>query len=230
MDLAVPHLPQDDTDRLVRQAASGDPSAVAALLERHRQHLRRMVAVRLDARIAARVDPSDVVQETLITAHKRLDAYLADPVVPFYIWLRQLAWDRLADLHRLHVRAARRSVTREYRWTAAGLSDESTCSLFGCLPSAQSTPSEKLMRQEFLRRARQAMELLRETDREILVMRHLEELSVTEVANILGIAPGTVKSRHFRALERLQSVLNADRDDRPEEDSCEARGDDPDDG
>ncbi len=216
---------ENETDALVRGAAAGDRSAVDALLERHRRHLRRMVAVRLDARIAARVDPSDIVQETLIAAHKRLDAYLADPVVPFYAWLRQLAWDRLVDLHRFHLRSARRSVAREYRWTAEALSDASTCSLFGHLAAPCSTPSEKLMRQEFLHRVRRTMQQLRETDREILVMRHLEELSVREVADILGIAPGTVKSRHFRALERLQSLLDEELHDDSGDDNQRAQGD-----
>jgi RNA polymerase sigma-70 factor (ECF subfamily) len=217
MDAAMTQSPQNDTDRLVQQAAAGDRRAAEALMERHRRRLRRMIAVRLDARIAARVDPSDVVQETLMVAHERLEAYLRDPAVPFYVWLRQLAWDRLADLHRFHVRAQRRSVAREYRWTPAALSDESALSLFGRLPSPLSSLGEKMLRQELLGRVRHAMQRLRETDREILVMRHLEELSVQEVAEILGIAPGTVKSRHFRALEKLQSLLDRERGDADED-------------
>jgi RNA polymerase sigma-70 factor (ECF subfamily) len=200
---------QNDTDRLVELAAAGRADAVDELLARHRQRLRRMIAVRLDARLGTRVDPSDVVQETLFAAHRKLAAYLRNPVVPFHAWLRQLAWDRLNELHRFHFRE-RRSVDREQRWTPAMLSDESALSLVGGLTSGRSTPGEQAVRYELLRRVREALARLRETDREILIMRHLEELSVQEVATILGIAEGTVKSRHFRALEKLKGLLHDD--------------------
>src|SRR5262245_8049497 len=102
-----------DTEQLLAQASHGDAAARSQLLQRHRGRLKRMVAVRADPRLAARVDPSDVVQETLAEANARLDAYLRDRPLPFYPWLRQLAQQRLIDLHRRHVRARRRSVTRE---------------------------------------------------------------------------------------------------------------------
>src|SRR5262245_33964409 len=105
--------PDPDTDQLLADASRGDAHARGRLLERHRPRLRRMVAVRLDRRLAARVDPSDVVQEALLEASARLDEYLRDRPIPFYPWLRRLAYVRVADAYRRHLRAGRRSVERE---------------------------------------------------------------------------------------------------------------------
>jgi RNA polymerase sigma-70 factor (ECF subfamily) len=210
MNAAMTHSPDNDTDALVQRAALGDESAVQRLMDRHRSRLRRMVEVRLDPRVAPRVDPSDIVQETLLTAHQRLNDYLAKQGVSFYVWLRQLATSRLIDLHRHHVRTLRRSVAREQRWSPTFFSDESALSLVNRLPGAEASPSEQMLRKELLRRVRQAMEQLAATDREILIMRHLEELSVRHVAEVLDISEGTVKSRHFRALARLQRLLGDD--------------------
>lgn len=114
----------DDTDRLIRRARDGDRSAADDLLVRHRQRLKYMVTVRLDRRLAGRVDPSDVVQETLIEASRRLDTYLHERSMPFYPWLRGLAWNGMVDLHRRHVLASKRTVDREVHDLA--LSDTSS--------------------------------------------------------------------------------------------------------
>ena len=207
MNAAMTQSPDNDTDDLVAQAARGEARAVQDLMDRHRDRLRRMIEVRLDPRVAPRVDPSDIVQETLLTAHQRLNDYLATQSVSFYVWLRQLATSRLIDLHRHHVRTQRRSVAREQRWSPTSLSDDSAMCLISQLPGAEASPSEQILRQELLRRVRYAMEQLAPTDREILIMRHLEELSVRHVAEVLDISEGTVKSRHFRALAKLQRLL-----------------------
>src|SRR5437870_3588834 len=102
-----------DTEELLRRAGEGDAVARGALLDRHRRRLRQMIACRMDPRLAARLDPSDVVQETLAEADRRLDGYLNERPLPFYPWLRKLAWDRLVEQHRRHLRARRRSVLRE---------------------------------------------------------------------------------------------------------------------
>src|SRR5438445_7328535 len=102
---------EPDTEELLRRAGGGDRDARGALLQRHHDRLRRMVALRMDPRLAARVDPSDIVQDSLAEADQQLDIYIRDQPLPFYPWLRQIAWDRLADAHRRHIRAARRSVT-----------------------------------------------------------------------------------------------------------------------
>ena len=200
---------EPDTEELLNRAGDGDSAAREALLQRHRGRLGRMVALRMDPRLAARVDPSDIVQDSLIKADQRLDDYLRDRPLPFYPWLRQLAWDRLADAHRQHVRAARRSVTREHA-DPFRLPDNSAMELAGRLVSSATGPSGTARREELRVRVRQALEHLSERDREVLVLRHLEQLSVKEIAAVLGVSEGAVKTRTLRALQRLRAALGED--------------------
>jgi len=197
----------DDTDHLLARAAAGDAAARDDLLRRHRGRLRRMVAVRADPRLAARVDPSDVVQDTLAEAHRRLDEYLRDRPLPFYPWLRQLAQNRLIDLHRRHVLARRRTVTRE---EAAGLPDRSALALAERLFARQSSPSAGLHRRERRDRVRAALAALPDADREVLVLRVLEEMPTRDIAAVLGITESSVRSRQVRALGRLRKLLGPD--------------------
>ena len=198
---------QPDTEELLRQAGQGDPNARARLLARHRARLRKMVSCRLDRRLAARIDSSDVVQDVLAEASQKLGRYLRDRPLPFFPWLRQLAWERLAALHRRHVQAQKRSVRREEP-RALTLPDESAVELAGRLVARDSSPSQRLLREELLERMRRALLRLPERDREVLVLRHLEQLSVAEIAKVLEIRPGAVKVRHLRALERLRDQLD----------------------
>jgi RNA polymerase sigma-70 factor (ECF subfamily) len=193
-----------DTDQLLRRAAQGDRSAPGQLLDRHRSRLRRMVALRMDPRLAARVDPSDVVQEALADAARRLSDYLKERPLPFYPWLRRLAWDRLAVLHRRHIRAAKRSVQRE---EPPDLADESALELAERLIAAGSGPADRLQREERRLHVRAALEAMREQDREVLILRHLEQLSAAEIAAILDISEGAVYTRQLRALRRLRDLL-----------------------
>jgi len=197
-----------DTDALLAQAAEGVPRAKDELLRRFRDRLKRMIAVRMDHRLRKRVDPSDVVQETLILASRRLEEYLRDQPIPFYPWLRQLAWDQLVALQRKHLYAARRSRRREEDLVPA-LSDESVAGLASCVLDNAADPLRKLVRSELATRVRQAVERLPNAYREVLVLRHLEQLSTTETAEILGIGKSAVKMRHLRALERLKGLLDA---------------------
>jgi RNA polymerase sigma-70 factor (ECF subfamily) len=200
-----------DTDRLVEAASRGDAEARGGLLERFRRRLKRMVAVRLDRRLAARVDPSDIVQEALLEATSRLDEYLQERPLPFYPWLRRIAWDRLADAHRRHLHAGRRSVGRE---GPPALPGDSVLELAERLLSPASVgPSARLRRQERRDRVRTALERLPERDREVLVLRHLEDLPTAEAAAVLGISEGAVKVRLLRAVQRLRDLL--DREDLP---------------
>jgi RNA polymerase sigma-70 factor (ECF subfamily) len=200
---------EPDTEELIRRAAGGDTAARESLLGRHRRRLRRMVALRMDPRLAARVDPSDVVQETLTEADRRLDGYLKDRPLPFYPWLRQLAWDRLIEEHRRHIHAARRSVMREEAPSPA-LPDASALELAGRLVSAGASPSEAARRDELRERVREALEALSERDREVLVLRHLEQLTARETAAVLGLTEAAVKSRALRAMQRLRLLLGGD--------------------
>jgi RNA polymerase sigma-70 factor (ECF subfamily) len=197
-----------DTEQLLRRVSGGDDAARDQLLERYRRRLRRMVAVRFDVRLAARVDPSDVVQETLAEAAALLDRYLQERPLPFYPWLRQMAQRRLIELHRRHVLARRRSVTREE--AADGWPDHSAVGLAERLLGRLSTPSAHLHRQERRDRVRAALAALPEKDREVLVLRILEGLPTRDAAAVLGTSEVAVRSRQVRALERLRALLGPD--------------------
>lgn len=190
-----------------RLAAAGDTIARQRLLSKHRQRLRRMIAVRLDRRLLARVDPSDIVQETLLLADRRLDEYLRELPIPFYPWLRQLAWDQLVAAQRRHLYARRRSRSREEP-LATSLSDESVAELAGSLVDNTAEPLARLVSVEMRERVRMAVDQLPALYREILVLRHLEQLSTAEAAAVLGIGQSAVKMRHLRALESIKSLLS----------------------
>ena len=200
--------PDPDPEQLLRRAAEGSADACGQLLERHRPRLERMVALRMDKRLAARLDAADVVQDALAEAVARLPAYLRERPLPFYPWLRQLAWDRLAELHRRHVGTRKRSVTREERWQAE-LPEESALALAERLVGRTTSPSGRAARKEECERVRAALERLPGPDRELLVLRHLEQLSLAEIAAVLGVTEGTAGRRHLRALERLRALLGA---------------------
>jgi RNA polymerase sigma-70 factor (ECF subfamily) len=196
--------PEPDTDWLLRRVREGDDDARRRLLERHRRLLRQAVARRLDRRLAARVDPSDVVQETLAEADRQLDDYARRRPLPFYPWLCQLAFARLAAQYRRHVQAQRRSVKRE---EAVPLSHESVAELAERLVDRGSRPGSRVVRDELRRRVLDALGLLSEQDRDVLVLRHLEQRPTAEVAERLGISPGAVRTRSVRPLARLRELL-----------------------
>lgn len=202
---AAPNDP--NTDHLLVDASRGDPTAHQQLLARHRDRLRRMVALRMDRRVAARIDPSDVVQEALTAASQELTPYLRDRAIPFYPWLRRFAWERLLQLHRFHIRAQRRSVNREHRWEIP-LPDESVHQLADRLVASGTSPSHCLVRDEQRRIVTAAMGRLAEADREVLVLRYLEQLSFEEMAGALGIGQSAAKMRHLRAVHRLRVLLD----------------------
>ncbi len=188
-----------DSGELIERARGGDPAAAGAILTAQRDRLRRMIVGRLDRRLAARLDPSDVVQEALAAAARSLPGYLRNPPLPLFPWLCQFARERLAKLHRRHIRAGRRSIARE------------ECRGDGSpirLPDAVgSSPCERLIRDETRQRVRDAILRLPEDDRRILVLRDIESLPVAGVAEAMGISEGAARVRHLRALRRLQLLL-----------------------
>lgn len=198
--------PQPDTEELLRQAEDGDPRACERLLACHRDRLRKMIAWRLDRRLAARVDPSDVVQEVLLEASRKMDRYLRERPLPFFPWLRSLAGEHLVTLHRRHVRSRGRSVLREEAGVL-NLPDESAAELASRLVTSSTSPTQRALRQELRERVQQALGRLSERDREVLVLRNLEQLSVADTAEVLRISAAAVKVRHMRALERLHALL-----------------------
>jgi RNA polymerase sigma-70 factor (ECF subfamily) len=196
-----------DTEELLRQAGRGNRQAREGLLARHRDRLRKMVAWRLDRRLAARVDPSDVVQEVLAEASRKMERYLRERPLPFFPWLRSLAGEHLVTLHRRHVRSQGRTVLREAQGIL-NLPDESAAELAARLVSSATSPSQRALRKEERQSVREALEQLSERDREVLVLRNLEQLSVADTAEVLGMSVGAVKVRHLRALERLRALLD----------------------
>ena len=196
-----------DTAELLDRAEAGDRTAVGQLLQRHRERLRRMVAVHIDPRLSVRVDPSDVVQDAVADAAGKLDDYLRDRPLPFYPWLRQITWQRLIDTHRRHVKAEKRSVGRE---TAAYtvLPDRSAAQLADHLVARSASPSRQAARKESQQRVREALLQLSEHDREVLVLIYLEQLSPKEAGDVLAISEKAVTMRHLRALDRLRPLVD----------------------
>ena len=199
---------EPDTEQLLACVAQGDQAALGQLLAQHRPRLRHMIALRLDRRLQARLDPSDVLQEALAEAARRLVDYARLRPLPFYPWLRQLACERLVQLHRRHVRASKRSVRREQ--ANLPLSDESALALADRLVFRGSSPSARLQHSEQRRRVQAILEQLAASDREVLVLRYLEHLSTQELAAVLGLTPAGVKTRQLRALQRLRDLLGDD--------------------
>jgi RNA polymerase sigma-70 factor (ECF subfamily) len=203
------HTSGPESEIILRRAAEGDAAARAELLGRYRERLRRMIAFRLDKRVASRVDASDVVQESLKNAYLRLPEYLADPQESFYLWLRRIAWDRLMETYRLHITAEKRSVLSE-RPIAPELNDDSVCQLAQCIASTRFNPGQQAILAEMLERVHAALLKLRNDDREVLVLRYLEQLNVNEISRVLDISETAVTSRHFRALQRLREILGSE--------------------
>jgi RNA polymerase sigma-70 factor (ECF subfamily) len=195
-----------EAELLLRRANTGDVEARSELLELYRGRLRRMVAIRLDKRLAARVDPSDIVQEAMRDAFNRLPEYFAEPQISFYPWLRRIAWDRLMDMYRQHITAEKRSVLKEHLW-APDLNDESMAELAHSLAANSQNPRQRAMLDEMEARMMAALAQLKPNDREILILRYMEQLDVDEIASVLEISHTAVTSRHLRALQRLRLSL-----------------------
>src|SRR4051794_1127551 len=195
-----------DSESVLQRARSGDAAARSELLELYRGRLRRMVAIRIDKRLAARVDPSDIVQEAMRDAFKRLTEYFASPEIAFYPWLRRIAWDRLMDMYRQHITAEKRSVLKEHV-RAPELNDESMAELAHNLAANSQNPRQRAMLAELESRMMAALAQLKLEDRELLVLRYVEQLDVEEIANVLEISRTAVTSRHLRAVQRLRQFL-----------------------
>ncbi|MCI0465196.1 MAG: sigma-70 family RNA polymerase sigma factor [Gemmataceae bacterium] len=201
-----------DTEQLLQRIEAGDSAARSELLACHRARLKRLIALRLDRRLLARLDSSDVVQDVLAEADRKLTAYTQTRPLPFYPWLRELAGERLVKLRRDHLRAQKRDVRRE-EGPVWALPDESVLEMARRLVDPGTGPSQKVVREEMVQRVRRALERLSERDREVLVLRFLEQMSVREVAAVMGSSEGAVKTRQVRALERLHALLAQEQED-----------------
>ena len=200
----------DHTQDLLKGVENGDPSAMNQLMDRHREAVRRMVQMRLDQAVARRVDASDVVQDVLLEASQRLSDYIRNPSMPFHLWLRQLAKDRIIDMHRRHRAAQRRSVDREQHFSSFASDDHSAADLTALLRDAELTPAASALRKEMEERFVLALDQLEESDREIIIMRHFEHLGNGEVAEALGLSAPAAGMRYLRAIRRLRELLGTD--------------------
>lgn len=200
-----------ETEALLHRVARADALAADELWERHRPALRRMIGLRLDHVLARRVDASDIVQDVLLEASRRLADYLRNPSIPFHLWLRQIATDRVIDAHRRHRQSARRSMDRERPLAHArglGLADDrSSLDLAAQLRDPSPTPAALALRHELEGRFRDALARLDDDDREIILLRHFEQLSNGEAARTLGLSDAAAGMRHLRALRRLRALL-----------------------
>lgn len=198
-----------DADELLRRALTGDDAARAALFQKHRDRLRSLVKLRLDRRIASRIDASDVVQEAYLDYRKRFDDFARDPAQPFYLWLRRLTGQRLVDLHRTHLGAQKRDAGREVSIYRGGLPEASSASLAAQLLGRRTTASQAVQRAELKLRVQQALDALEPIDREVLTLRHFELLSNDEAAEVLKITKQAASNRYVRALKRIKIELDS---------------------
>ncbi len=198
----------DELDRLLRQAAGGDSGSWDALLEQHRDRLRRVIAFRLDGRLRGRVDPSDVIQEVCLEGWRHLGDYLQRPEVPFFLWLRGIAGNKLLEVHRHHLGARMRDARREVGLDAAR-PDATSAALAAQLLGHLTRPSEAAVRAERKLRLQLALGSMDPVDREVLALRHFEHLSPAEAARVLGIKEKAAGMRYVRALRRLKEILGS---------------------
>ncbi len=205
----------ENTQELLRGAQEGDDEAVNQLFDRHRAAVRRLVQMRLDQRIRQRVDVSDVVQDVLISANRRLKEYLKSPPMPFHLWIRQITKDRIIDAHRRHRVSAKRSVDRERALVVPAGMNRSTMELAAHLCDGELTPAALATQREMVRRVTEVLSQLNEQESEIIMMRHFEHLSNQEVAQALELSEPAAGMRYLRALRKLRALLL----DNPEEES-----------
>jgi len=196
-----------ETNRLLQRAAEGDQESWGALLTRHRERLRRLVAFRMDQRLQGRIDPSDVIQEVCLEAAAALAAYLQRPAIPFFLWLRGITSNKLLELHRYHLGTQMRDARREVSLYRGASPETTSAALAAQLLGHATRPSEAAIRAEAKLRLQEALNGMDSLDREVLALRHFEQLSPAETAQVLGISKKAAGMRYLRALKRLKEIL-----------------------
>jgi len=197
----------DDTAELLEQARHGDAQALEAIFARYRDRLLRMVEIRLDVRLRACVDASDVIQESYLEVVRRLDDYLRNPTMPLFLWLRFLVGERLMILHRHHLGTQMRDARRHVSLYQKALPTASTTALAACLLGKRTSPFDAAVRAERAVRLQEAINTIDPIDREVLALRHFEQLTRAETAQVLGITEPAAAKRYVRALKRLKEIL-----------------------
>jgi RNA polymerase sigma-70 factor (ECF subfamily) len=198
-----------ETADLLLRAGDGDQAAVAELFGRYRDRLRQMVRLRLDRRLQGRIDPSDVLQEAFLDVARRAPEFAARPTMPLYLWLRFLTGQRLLAIHRQHLGAQMRDAGQEVSLYRGAFPQASSVSLAAQLLGKLTSPTRAALRAEMQIRLQEALNSMDPLDREILTLRHFEELSNNETAEVLGIQKSAASNRYLRALKRLKDVLSS---------------------
>ena len=196
------------TTGLLKRAGEGDRSAVGALLEGQRPRLERMLALRLDGRLGGRIDAADVIQDAFLEASRRMPEYFRDPSMPFYLWLRFIVTQRLQAVYRENLGAQRRDLRREVSIDQGYSGVATSQALAAQLLGTFSTPSQTVMRAELRQRLRETLDAMEPIDREVIALRHFEQLGNVEVAQLLGIDTSTASKRYIRAIRRLRELLS----------------------
>lgn len=196
-----------DLVELHRRIERGDESALLALFTRHRYRLKRMVKLRLDRRLQGRIDPSDVLQEAAIDVARRAREYLASPSMPAFLWLRWITGEKLLGLHRRHLGSGIRDAGLEVSLHHGALPQATSVSLAAMLLGRLTSPTRAAQRAELQLRLQDAINAMEPIDREILTLRHFEDLNNNETAQVLGISKTAASNRYIRALKRLKDAL-----------------------
>jgi RNA polymerase sigma-70 factor, ECF subfamily len=200
----------DETTELIRRAVAGDRAAWNAIVGEHGPRLRRIVRLRLDPRLAGIVDPSDVLQDAYKLVHTRLPQYLEQPRISFFLWLRFLVGDALSRVHRRQLRVKKRRPANGVQ----PFPEASSVNLAGLLVGREKSPESEAIREERRRRVIESLDALATDDREVLVLRHFEQLTALETATVLGITEAAARKRYLRALERITGLLKGIEEDR----------------
>jgi RNA polymerase sigma-70 factor, ECF subfamily len=202
----VNHDP-DRLDELVRRAAQGEEEALAELFSCYRGRLRQMIRLRLDPRLHGRVDPSDVLQDAYIEMAEKLPEYASRAAIPFFVWLRMVVGERLLRLHRHHLGAAMRDATREISLHRGAFPEASSASLAAQLLGQFTSASRATLRAEMKLRLQEVLNAMDPIDREVIALRHFEELRNDEVAAALGLTKAAASKRYVRAMLRLKAAI-----------------------
>ena len=203
----APPAPDPDADLLAR-AADGDEPAARELYSRYAGRLKRMVRLRLSRRLQGRVGDSDVLQEAYLDVSRRLPEYAADPRLPFFLWLRHMTGLKLVQIHRRHLGTQARDADREISLHRGALPEADSVSLAAQLLGQLTTPSQAAVRAELRLLVQDALAAMDPLDREVLALKHFEQLSTTEIAEVLGLSKAGAGSRYLRAIKRLREMLS----------------------
>jgi RNA polymerase sigma-70 factor (ECF subfamily) len=204
-----PGIPTKDSEsrHLLNRAGQGHPEALGQLFDRHRDQLARVVELRMDHRLQGRVDASDVLQEAYIEFARCLPDYLRKLDTPFFLWLRHLTVMKLHSLHRKHLGVKMRDARREVSIHGDPLPQASSVFLAAQLLGKLTSPSQAAQRAELQLRVQEALDSMDMIDREVLALRHFEQLGNSETAQVLGLSETAASNRYVRALKRLKRML-----------------------